>query len=252
VNLDLNQGSRPSTDPTTTVVRPDPAFNAINMPVNAGETTYDGLNLMLEKRWSDSYMFRAAYTLSYARGNTTGQGLPSSDYQVGQDLHLEKNEGPLANDRRHNVSLAGSIEVPRTHGLIVSAIARYLSGTPITLSNSLVDTDMNGRGNDLIAAGSYRGTPITPGDEIWEVEFDGKRGGARGPDYFQVDLRAGWRFRLPDRHLLDISVDVFNVFNRTQFDNPSGNQGSAAFLILDDVQDRYLPRAAQVQFTLRY
>lgn len=252
VQLDLNQGSRPSTDTTTTVVRPNPDFNAINQPVNAGETAYDGLNLMLEKRWSHSYMFRAAYTLSYARGNTTGQGLPSSDYQVGQDLHLEMNEGPLANDRRHNVSLAGSIEVPRTHGLIVSGIARYLSGTPITLTNSLVDTDMNGRGNDRIAAGTYRGTPVSADDEIWEVEFDGKRGGARGPDYFQVDLRAGWRFKLPDRHLLDISVDVFNIFNRTQFDNPSGNQGGTAFLILDDVQDRYLPRAAQIQFTLRY
>ena len=142
--------------------------------------------------------------------------------------------------------------MPKTRGLIASWVARYLSGTPFTLTNSLVDADRNGRGNDLIEAGTYRGTPLNPGDETWEVEFDGKRGGARGPDYFQVDLRAGWRFRLPDRHLLDISVDVFNVFNRTQFDNPSGNIGSDAFLILDDLQARNIPRAAQVQFTLRY
>jgi hypothetical protein len=249
---DLNQGSRSSTDSTAPVVRPNPDFNAINMPVNAGETTYDGLNLMLEKRWSNSYMFRAAYTLSYARGNTTAAGLPSSDYQVGQDLHLEKNEGPLANDRRHNVSLAGSLQVPKTHGMIVSWVGRYLSGSPITLSNSLIDLDMNGRTGDLLAAGTYRGTPLSANDVISEVDFDGTRGGARGPDYFQFDIRAGWQFRLPDRHKLDITIDVFNIFNRTQFDNPTGNQGSTAFLILDDVQDRNLPRAAQIQFTLRY
>jgi hypothetical protein len=249
---DLNQGERLTTDPTSALVRPDPAFNAINMPVNAGRTDYDGLNFMLEKRWSSSYMFRAAYTLSYARGNTSAQGLPGSDYQVGQELNLDRNEGPSSNDRRHNVSVVGSVEVPRTRGLIMSWVTRYLSGSPFSLTNSLIDADRNGRGNDLIDAGSYTGTPISPGDRVYEVDFNGRRGGARGPDYFQVDLRAGWRFRLPDRHRLDISIDVFNLLNRTQFDNPSGNIGSDAFLILDDLQARNIPRAAQVQFTLRY
>jgi hypothetical protein len=252
VSIDLNQGSRTTTSSTETVVRPNPDFNAINMPVNAGTTEYDGLNVMLEKRWTNNYYYRVSYTLSYARGNTTAQGLPSSDFQVGQDLHLEKNEGPLANDRRHNLSFAGSIEVPHMHGLLLSGVARYLSGAPMTLTNSLVDTDRNGRTGDLIDAGTYEGTPVSAGDKTWKVDFDGGRGGARGPDYFQVDLRAGWRFKLPDRHLLDVTIDAFNVFNRSQFNNPSGDIASADFLILDSLQSRNVPRALQFQVTLRY
>lgn len=116
----------------------------------------------------------------------------------------------------------------------------------------MIDADRNGRTGDLIAAGTYEGVAVSPGDRIYRVEFDGGRGGARGPNYFQVDLRSGWRFRLQGRQWLDVSVDVFNVFNRTQFDTPSGNQGSTAFLILDDLQARNIPRAAQVQFTLHY
>ena len=84
------------------------------------------------------------------------------------------------------------------------------------------------------------------------MEFDGSRGGARGPDYLQVDLRSGWRFKMPGKQWLDVSVDVFNVFNRTQFDDPSGNQGATSFLIVDALQARNIPRAAQVQFTLHY
>jgi hypothetical protein len=252
VSMDLNQGSRADTDPTTTVVRPDPAVNAINMPVNAGKTDYDGLNLSLEKRWANDYMYRVSYTLSYARGNYTGNGLPSSDYQVGQDLHLEKNQGPLNNDRLHNLSVFGSVIVPRTKGMLLSGVMRYLSGSPFSLTNSLIDADRNGRGGDLIEAGTYEGTPVNPGDKVYKVDFDGTRGGARGPDYFQVDLRTGWRFPMPGRRWLDVSVDVFNLFNRTQFDTPIGNIGSADFLIFDSLQARNIPRAAQLQFTLRY
>ena len=48
---------------------------------------------------------------------------------------------------------------------------------------------------------------------------EGGRFGARGPDYFQVDIRAGWRRRIQDR-TLELFVDVFNLTNRTNWDNP--------------------------------
>ena len=32
-----------------------------------------------------------------------------------------------------------------------------------------------------------------------DVENEGGRNGAYGPDYFQVDLRAGWRQRIQER-----------------------------------------------------
>ena len=53
--------------------------------------------------------------------------------------------------------LSGRVEVPRTGGLIVSGIYRWMSGIPFTLINSNVDADRNGRLFDEIPAGHYCG-----------------------------------------------------------------------------------------------
>ena len=55
------------------------------------------------------------------------------------------------------------------------------------------------------------------------VKFDGGRNGARGPDYFQVDVRAGWRRRIGEQKALEIFLDIFNITNRTNFDNPTAS-----------------------------
>ena len=46
------------------------------------------------------------------------------------------------------------------------------------------------------------------------------RNGAIGPDYFQIDLRAGWRGRMGGSRALELFLDIFNITNRTNFDNP--------------------------------
>jgi hypothetical protein len=52
------------------------------------------------------------------------------------------------------------------------------------------------------------------------VENAGGDNGARGPDYFQIDMRVGWRGRLGGSRTLDVFLDIFNVTNRTNWDNP--------------------------------
>ena len=54
------------------------------------------------------------------------------------------------------------------------------------------------------------------------VEYEGGRNGATGPDYFQIDLRAGWRGRLGGDRSLELFLDIFNITNRANWDNPSG------------------------------
>ena len=46
-------------------------------------------------------------------------------------------------------------------GVTVSAIARYMSGTPFTIHDSNFDLDQNGIGTDPVAAGTYSGTGQT-------------------------------------------------------------------------------------------
>ena len=45
---------------------------------------------------------------------------------------------------------------------------------------------------------------------------------------------------------IELSADVFNVTNRTNFANPTGNQASAQFLLLTAYSTSYSPRKAQV------
>ena len=53
------------------------------------------------------------------------------------------------------------------------------------------------------------------------VEFNGKRNGARGPDYFQADVRAGWHRRIQGQKTLEVFLDIFNITNRANFINPT-------------------------------
>ena len=79
----------------------------------------------------------------------------------------------------------------------------------------------------------YSGT----GDDGYTVKgYQAERNGAFGPGFFQADLRAGYRFRLGQGRALNAFVDFFNVTDRVNFANPSGNQASPTFLVRDRVQ----------------
>jgi hypothetical protein len=243
---DLNPGLRVNTSRTGTVVRVDPAFRqSVNERVNAGRLDYDALQVQVQRRFQGLYSARVSYTLSYSRGNTSGNGIPSSNYQLLDDMRLDLNEGPTDFDRRHNLVFSGSLLVPGTKGLNISAVARYLSGLPFTISDSNTDPDRNGILFDPLPAGDYSGT----GDaDAISVSSDGGRNGARGPDFLQVDMRFGYRIPLPGlrRATLDVYGELFNLANRANFDNPSGDRRSTSFLVLTALRAGGIPRTGQL------
>jgi len=193
-----------------------------------------------------SFSTRVSYTLAYARGNTSASGAPGSNYQIGQDMNLALNEGPTDFDRRHNFVVSGRTLVPYTHGMTFSWVARALSGLPFTLRNDNIDADRNGTIFDAIAAGTYVGAGTNAADN-YSVDFNGRRNGARGPGFFQLDTRFGWRLDLHNGRTLDVSADVFNLTNRANFANPGSNQGApSAFLVLSALRDGAAPRTLQV------
>ncbi len=81
--------------------------------------------------------------------------------------------------------------------------------------------------------------------------YKAERNGARGPGYFQADMRFGYVIGLSGRRRLEVSADVFNLTNRTNFANPSGDQfAPTTFLVLTAYSASYTPR--KVQIGLRY
>ena len=220
----------------------------MNTPINTGETEYDALLAQVERRFANNFSVRASYTLSYARGNTSGDGQAPANFQVGQDLNLDLNEGPTDFDRRHNFVVSGRALVPYTHGMTFSWVARALSGLPFTLTNNTIDLDRNGTLFDPIASGTYTGAGTAPADNYTVEDFDGKRNGARGPGFFQLDTRFGYRLpsRRADRRWTSRRT-CFNLTNRANFANPAGNQAApATFLVISALRDGATPRTAQL------
>jgi hypothetical protein len=150
------------------------------------------------------------------------------------------------------LTVSGRIEVPRTRGLTVSGVYRYLSGAPMSLYNSGVDADRNGRLFDLLPAGHYCGQ----GENAICVENDGRRNGARGPAYHQADMRFGYRVRPAKDKTVDANFELFNIFNTANFSNPGqvafgSDQRLSDFLILTALRGgNGPPRAAQ--FSVRF
>ena len=80
---------------------------------------------------------------------------------------------------------------------------------------------------------------------------EGGYGGARGPEFLQLDIRFGYRVRPGADQTLDLFFEVFNLTNHANFNNPTGDQRSGNFLNLFSLRGGSgFPR--QAQFGVRY
>ena len=251
VQYDLNPGVRANTSRTGPITRVDllglastlglsPFSTSVFTFKNDGSSSYQGLNLSLDKRFSRLWSSRVAYTLGFCRNNTDA----GNNFQFLADEHLTW--GACNSDRRHLLSLSGQTEIPRTGGLNVSATYRYLSGMPITIQNSAIDADMNGILFDPVAAGTYSGT----GANAATVENRGGVNGARGTVFKELDMRLGYRLRVGGQKTLELSADIYNVTNVPNFANPTGDQRLPTFLVPTALLSGSIPR--QVQFGARF
>jgi Carboxypeptidase regulatory-like domain len=234
---DLNIGTRINTTRSGRIDRTDP-FGVLAGTLLAGEpmyagsirlrttkygySNYDALNLSMEKRYSNNYSLRAAYTIGYSRGVASGQG-DNPDLQEGTDLHLDEWFATSGSDRKHNLVLSGRMEIPKTRGVTLSGMLRALSGSPFTIQDTSCDCNRNGGFFEPLPDGTYNPFPDAGEHVRTDVKSEGGRNGARGPGFVQLDMRIGYRARLGGRRTVDVFGEVFNVTNRVNFTNPNGD-----------------------------
>jgi hypothetical protein len=254
MRLDLNQGVRASTARTATLNRIDAAnFSAAVLElVNTGWADYDALQVSLQKRFSRGYQFRVSYTRSRGFGNTASPGNVETIATATADpvtrvitQNLAANEGLTTQDRPNILSIDGSVLVPKTKGLMVSGVLQYQSGTPFTLTDSTTDANRNGNFEEPLPAGSYSGAASNT--DAMTVENAGGMRGARGPDFLIASMRFGYQFNVSRGRQLRAYLDVFNIANRANYNNPSADRRDAAtFLILRSIRDGGPTRTAQI------
>ena len=254
----LNPALRVDTSRTGALTRSD-AFGVLGEPYtqqvwvmeNTGDSDYNALDFSLEKRYSNRWSGRIWYSLSKSVGTANDQA-DKNLYQAMTNLNLDLWRGPSNVDRRHILSLGAQTEIPKTGGATLSATARYMSGAPFTIYDSSIDADRNGELVDPVPAGTYSG-PSSNRDAMQNVTYAGGRNGAVGPDYFQLDLRAGWRRRVRSNKALEVFLDIFNITNRANFDNPTTANAdrriTSSFLVLTNLRGGGgFPRQAEIGF----
>ncbi|HZD94457.1 MAG TPA: TonB-dependent receptor [Candidatus Sulfotelmatobacter sp.] len=164
-----------------------------------GAALYEGAILEVKKRFSAHYSVLANYTLSKAFDTTTDF---NSDFGPSDNTNLAAERGLSNFDQRHKIVIATIVDTGKfggraLSGFQLSPIFRYNSGHPFNL---LAGTDVNGDRH------STNDRPV-----------GAARNTGQGPDFAAFDMRVTRRFKMGERANLQILMEGFNLFNRTNY-----------------------------------
>ncbi len=184
------------------------------------KTKYDGLLLSVEKRFAESFQFRASYTLSKAFNYANDDQIPFSNGPINPN-NLQLEYAPTPNDQRHRFTFAGVFAAP--FGIRIAPLLTLASAVPMDIllpdgSSRIPSLQRNAGGrlfhngaelnaflSQLNAAGGFGGQPLPLVSE--DARF--------GDSFNSLDLRLSKIFKLKDRVRIEPIVEVFNLFNVT-------------------------------------
>jgi hypothetical protein len=240
-------------DPVTGV-RPYPQFGQLEYRTNDSNSTFHSMILSAQRRLKSGFSIEANYMWSHAI-NDGSLGGGEADIIAPQNPYCRACErASSAQDIRHFFNANGVYELPFGSGKpmlsdpgwkrgvfggwTLNGLATARSGLPVnvTLSRSAASTpygyNTNQRPNlvpgvSLTPPGGSTTTQwINPA--AFSVPLPGTFGNAgrnivRGPGMNQLDLGLAKRAALGERAALQFRWEVFNVLNRAQNGQPSGN-----------------------------
>ena len=235
--------------------RPVPALSRINAIRFDGRSIYHGATLKVERRLRNNYAYNVSYTLSQSKDDASSPGPTESEANVPQNVRNifdETGEWALSSfDHRHQLLASGVVALPffagagglaeaTLGGWRANAILVVQSGAPFTV-NLGVDRANIGAG-PAQRPDQLRDPNLPGGERIPDRWLDtgafalqapfsfgsAPRNSVLGPGYANVDLALAktWRLRAST---LELRWEIFNLFNRANFDLPNRIFGSPDF-----------------------
>jgi hypothetical protein len=189
-----------------TGLRPDPSLRNVVEIGSSGRMRSHALTFTYRGTVGRHFKATAQYTLAQTRNDVPGAGadplggtslgLPADNYD------LEKEYGRADFDRRHQVSLAGLLELPLR--IQIGALLRYKSPIPFDITTGRDDN------------GDTYANDRPPGV---------RRNAGRGPRFTQLDLRLTKQIRTASpfpgdkrrRGSVQMVLDAFNVLNQVNY-----------------------------------
>jgi hypothetical protein len=261
--------------------RPIPNFAYIEVAFGAGNSTYNALQMKLEKRFSRGVYLLNSFTWSKALDNAPGhleayngdqtrvnyaniandKGYSNYNQPLNDTVSLIW-EVPFGKGRRFGSNAAPVVESV-LGGWQVTAINTAASGLPINLTYSpssqfQVSTAPNYRPNvscDPVTAQGQRTTANYLNKACVSVPTDpshpwgnASRNLVRGYPFYQFDLGLHKQFALwRESTRMEFRAEAFNLLNQTNFQAPNSNISSSAFGSITST----FP-ARQVQFAAKF
>lgn len=166
---------------------------------------YDGINLVLRKRFSRNFMFQASDVISWSRG---WGGLPTSSYG-GSGLNITVNReflpgefGPTNFDERNRLTASGVFQLP--YGFELAPFFQVSSGRPYT---AFAGSDIDGDGRSTIDRACANGSFSYGCKEFGVNTF-------RGKPFIEFDLRAAYAFTIRENMKFRLIWESYNIGNR--------------------------------------
>ena len=159
---------------------------------------YDAVTFMLHRAFRQNWQATFSYTVAYLRGNIAGLFRPESgqlDPNINSDFDLRSmmanRQGPLAGDKRHQIKFFGSyeFELPSDMRLNLGGVFMARSGDP----------------------SNYLGAHAIYGSN--EAYLLPRGSGPRLPWTFSMDARAAYGVRFGEGKIVEVTLDIFNLFN---------------------------------------
>jgi len=260
---DLNQ-ARPNAAGENTPLqtrRPIQGYQFIQSAFDGGKGDYRAMQVKVERRYSQGLYLLNSFTWSRARDNASGHletangdnsrvNMANLDSEFGisgynQPLNNTTTvvwELPFGRDRRWANSMNAAADA-LLGGWRMTAINTMTSGVPVNLTYSPSSTfSVSGAptyrpnvSGDIYAADPtdrayFNPANVTIPTDSTQPFGNAPRNAARGPAIYTLDMGLHKTFNLPRSQTgFEFRLEVFNLFNRTNFGAPNGNRSSTAF-----------------------
>jgi outer membrane receptor protein involved in Fe transport len=237
------------------------AFAAAGQPVLASvrndesinRSHYDGINLSFRQRMSRHFSLNTNYTLAWAYGYDAGGFSAFRNYaRDGYHPFASYEWGPMTNDERHHITVAGLVELPK--GFEFAPILQFGTARPYAQTNSYNTINAGGGTTNAVVVPNsdqknYQYGPnyiktfvatavaagADPGDATTAAEGNiatcyysaqctiAKFEPLRGQAIFELDAKLAKNFKLGERARLQIVAQAFNLTNRANYGNNFGS-----------------------------
>jgi hypothetical protein len=204
--------------------RPDPTQGAVNTNSSHGQSWYNGLLLDVRRRMVNGIQVNGAFTWAKSEntaGNDNGGGAAAETAFGGgtpaDQFNLTGNRGLSPLDQRYR-AVASIVWEPRKgpfRGFLFSAIETAESGRPVAAFITVGSIPfLAADGNTYNGFGGIRGQG-TGGDRNLVPVID--RNSIRAAANYKLDMRVARELGITERLRIQVMVEAFNVFNRSNF-----------------------------------